>query len=326
MFAIKSKYSMVRSIVIGVTLIISLFLLLACTSETPELLPATATISKPAEVPESQTPTNGPTTKAEPTPTLIPSITTKPVEESLPFEPQRIEFEAEDGTVLVGFYYPPAKRSAPLVILMHWARGDQTDWVEIAQWLQNRVDEYPEGERPSETTVSSMLPTMPKELSYAVFTFDFRGFGESTQSSTSGGPEGWLMDAIAAVDTAQHLSGVSASKYINIGASIGGDGAVDACNEGCNGALSISPGSYLGVNYSDAVSRLESLNSDAFAWCLASEADATSLEACQAAESANFIRIIYPGNSHGMDLFQPGLEPDIAQVLQEFILLSFGID
>ncbi|MCJ7660408.1 MAG: hypothetical protein MUO67_14770, partial [Anaerolineales bacterium] len=179
MFAIKSKYSMVRSIVIGVTLIISLFLLLACTSETPELLPATATISKPAEVPESQTPTNGPTTKAEPTPTLIPSITTKPVEESLPFEPQRIEFEAEDGTVLVGFYYPPAKRSAPLVILMHWARGDQTDWVEIAQWLQNRVDEYPEGERPSETTVSSMLPTMPKELSYAVFTFDFRGFGES---------------------------------------------------------------------------------------------------------------------------------------------------
>jgi len=326
MFAIILKYSIVRFIVFGVTLIIGLFLFVACTSETPELLPATATISKPSMVPESQTPTNGPAAMVEPTPTLIPSLPTKPVEESLPVEPQRIEFEAEDGTVLVGFFYPPAKSSSPLVIMMHWARGDQSDWVEIAQWLQNRVDEYPEGERPSETTVSSMLPTMPKELSFAVFTFDFRGFGESTQSSTSGGPEGWLMDAIAAVDTAQHLSGVSASTYINIGASIGGDSAIDACNEGCNGALSISPGSYLGVNYSDAVSRLESLNSDAFAWCLASEADADSFEACQAAESVNFVRIIYPGNLHGMDLFQPGLEPDIAKVLQEFILLGFGID
>ena len=332
MFAIKTKYSRVRSIVIGVSLILSIFLLVACTSETSELLPEIATISRPTEVPEYQTPTNEPvatgepTATTEPTPTLIPSITNEPIEESLPVDPQRIEFEAEDGTVLVGFYYPPTKSSAPLIIMMHWARGDQTDWVEIAQWLQNRVDEYPEGERPSETTVSSMLPMMPEELSYAVFTFDFRGFGESTQSSTSGGSEGWLMDAVAAVDIAKNLSGVSASKYINIGASIGGDGAVDACDEGCNGALSISPGSYLGVNYSDAVSRLESLNPNALTWCLASEADAASFEACQAAEGENLIRIIYPGKSHGMDLFQTGLQPDIAQVLLEFILLSFGND
>jgi len=330
MSTLNTKSSIIRSIVVGFVLIMGLFLLMACTTETPEPPPATATvtvtISVPTDVPASQTSTNEPTSTDESTSTLIPSVTPEPIDEAVPAEPQRIEFESEDGKVLVGTYYPPAKSSAPLVIMMHWARGDQTDWVEIAQWLQNRVDEYPEEEKPSETSELSMLLPMPEELSYAVFTFDFRGFGESTKSGASGSPEGWLMDAVAAVNTAKNLAGVNVSKYINIGASIGADGAVDACDDGCNGALSISPGSYLGVNYSDAVTRLESLNPAALAWCLASEADVTSFEACQAAEGENYIWFIYPGNSHGMDLFKPGSEPDIAKVLQDFIFFSFGID
>ena len=43
-----------------------------------------------------------------------------------------------DGTQLDGIYYPAAFLDAPLVILMHWAPGDQYDMAEIAYWLQNR--------------------------------------------------------------------------------------------------------------------------------------------------------------------------------------------
>jgi len=296
MSTLNTKSSIIKSIIVGFLLMICFFLIVACIPETTEPPPATVTISRPTDqVPASQTPTNEPVATDESTPTLIPSFTPEPIEESLPVKPQRIEFETEDGTALVGTYFPPAKRSAPLVIMMHWARGDQTDWFEIAQWLQNRLGEYPEDERTSETSVSSMLPAMPKELSYAVFTFDFRGFGESTISDTSGNPEGWLMDAVAAVNTAKTLSGGSVPEYINIGASIGADGAADACDDRCKGALSISPGNYLGVNYSDAVTHLESLNPDALAWCLASEGDAASFEACQTAEGIKYIGISIQG-------------------------------
>lgn len=41
-----------------------------------------------------------------------------------------------------------------------------------------------------------------------------------------------------------------------IGASIGADGAVNACGEGCLGAFSLSPGNYLALSYPDVMSDL----------------------------------------------------------------------
>ncbi|MDO9545595.1 MAG: hypothetical protein Q7J07_02455 [Pelolinea sp.] len=73
--------------------------------------------------------------------TLESQDTTKSIEASnagLPADPQAMSFSTVDGIDLSGVFYPAKEKSQPLLILMHWAPGDQNDWVEIAQWLQNR--------------------------------------------------------------------------------------------------------------------------------------------------------------------------------------------
>jgi hypothetical protein len=227
----------------------------------------------------------------------------------LPPEPQQIEFEAEDATPLHGTYYPAAVNPAPVVILMHWARGDQRDWIPYAVWLQNRV---PQAE-------SLPVPPVPENFSVAVFTFNFRGFGEDGRPAFD--PEGWLDDALTAVEVARNLSGVDPEHYMTIGASIGSDGSADTCGEGCLGALSLSPGSYLGVNYAQAVTAIGARP----VWCLASEADAESAPTCRSATGETFRAIIYPGSAHGMDLIQAGLDPDVGQILLDFVMLALGL-
>ena len=91
------------------------------------------------------TSTTAPPPTAAPTETVPPTVapteppaTEEPGPVSLPPEPQNIHFQAADGQALEGIYYPALANPAPLVVLMHWAPGDQYDWVEIAYWLQNR--------------------------------------------------------------------------------------------------------------------------------------------------------------------------------------------
>jgi len=64
----------------------------------------------------------------------IPAPGSTPIAEPLSPEPQTVEFQAADGQVLHGFYYPTAVRPASLVVLMHLLPGDQHDWDEIAPW------------------------------------------------------------------------------------------------------------------------------------------------------------------------------------------------
>lgn len=59
-------------------------------------------------------------------------------EPALPPAPIPQTITASDGTELVGMLYPAATMDAPMVVLMHWAPGDQRDWAAIAPWLQNR--------------------------------------------------------------------------------------------------------------------------------------------------------------------------------------------
>jgi dienelactone hydrolase len=286
-------------------LIISLLMLLSMslTSCSP-LSTAVATSAPPTGSPKpTQTP-----------PPLLPTATPTPDKTA----PQRVEFRSADGTKLVGYYYPAAVENAPVVVLMHWAVGTQQDWgdpwqgVGLTKWLQN-------ADGSKATALNGEYPPLPNGVSFAVFTFDFRGFGESEGKED---PQGWLQDAQAAMLTAQALPGVNPKRLSAIGASIGADAAADACAEGCLGALSLSPGNNLGVLYQEAVAVLD--KSQKTAWCVAGEYDSPSPETCESASGNLYKKIIYSNGDHGMQFFlRKGLNPPIEQVLLDFLTQTY---
>lgn len=216
-------------------------------------------------VPAGCSPTTPATNQQQPTQSedsrTLPNLTTRTpsqlVPETVEREGARIEFLAEDGQELVGYYYPSWKPFAPVVILMHEFGNRQTAWHEssIIPWLQNW--------NPKSPAISPLiyargrLPSMPEHLSFAVLTFDFRGHGESRTSRKpirlDKNTAGFLMDAKAAYNLAGMIPGVDGEHMIGIGTSIGADAVVDACGVGCSGAYSISPGNWLKVDYGEAV-------------------------------------------------------------------------
>jgi hypothetical protein len=243
-----------------------------------------------------------------------------------------VEFQAQDGTQLVGYYYPSRFADAPVVVLAHWARGNQRDWVEIALWLQNRRDEVTEYPRPGEDNIQgpwldpSWFPPMPPDVSFAVFTFDFRGYGES---SPGGGD---AQDAQAAFETAAGMEGGDPQRMAGIGASIGADGAPDGCllynqaqGGGCLGALSLSPGSYLGMPFESVVEQLEALEPPGEVWCLADEKDEASYTTCEPVSGDLYRFYVFQDAGHGMMLLRPEVEPQPLELIQQFLGKLFGI-
>ena len=289
-----------------------------CGTETPPDTPgeptksseATSAPSEPTDAPDEPT--------AEPTEVVPTDVPTPEGLPPLPPDPQKVEFQAEDGQVLMGTYYPGATNPAPTVVLMHWAPGDENEWLAIAAWLQNRGLEVAPGGGP--WLDSSWFPPMLEAQSFAVFMFTFRGCDGGCASFQ---PEGWLLDAKAAMKTASELDGVDPTRMVAIGASIGSDGAVDACGEGCLGALSLSPGSYLGVPYDGAVAAVDGAEKPV--WCLAAEGDAESAPTCQSASGDLYEVTIYPGSGHGMWLIDPEVEPSALGLILDFLKLAFGL-
>ncbi len=254
------------------------------------------------------------------TPTQIPESTVEPEPafEPQPADGQRMTFQSEDGTELVGYYYPASVPNAPVIVLMHWARGNQNDWLNngMVAWLQNRGATHGVNS-PSKQSV--IYPPMPAGVSFAVFTFDFRGFHESSGDFT---PEGGLMDAKAAYEFAKTLAGVDAARVAGIGASIGADGVADGCGEGCIGALSLSPGGYLGVVYPEAVSALD--NEKKPVTCVATEGDTPSAIACEATTGKYYEKFIYIGGEHGDQLYQNPPE-GFGEMLYDWLVKVFEI-
>ncbi|NIM96397.1 MAG: hypothetical protein GTO18_22080 [Anaerolineales bacterium] len=287
---------------------------------------------------------------AEPTdvpPTEVPAPTQEPtVELGLPpisAEPQRVEFQAQDGKNLIGYYFPAAVNPAPTVILMHWAGGDQRDWLAIAPWLQNRPDELAEFAGWAEAIGSdcgpqfegpwldpSWFPAMPPDLSFAVFTFDFRDFCESEDGV--GIQLEWALDAKAAFETASELPGVDPHQMAAIGASIGADGAPDGCllhnggGETCLGAFSLSPGNYLTMIYADVIADLRSEEPPKPVWCLTAKEDVDSVETCLSASSDLYRTQIYDGDEHGMMLVTPEFVPNPMDWIQDFLEVVFSVE
>jgi hypothetical protein len=130
-----------------------------------------------------------------------------------------------------------------------------------------------------------------------------------------------LMDARAAYQTARQMPGVAPDKVISLGTSIGADAAVDVCEEGCVGVFSISPGSWLGVDFGQAVRKL--LAEDKQVRCMYSVNDLPSPGTCVSiAPEENYKIFAYPGKKHGMTfvIFPRKMEADFGENLLSFLM------
>jgi dienelactone hydrolase len=316
----------------------SIFIISGCTTQTTVMPPEDVFYTSTSAPEKTQVPADStqaeatqtvtPTGPAEPEPTELQqseqsteppaAVTLTP----LPPDPQLVEFVAEDGQTHTGTYYPAGTNPAPAVVLMHWAPGDQNDWNEIAYWLQNRGLSGTSANTGGETWLDpSWFPPLKDGESYAVFTFTFR---ECESGCSNFLPDEWLLDAQAAMNTVKGLEGVNPSGVVTIGASIGADGAVDACGDGCLGAISLSPGSYLNIRYPEAVEELGTKQPPKPVLCFAAERDTDSFNACSTAQGDHFTNVIYPGADHGLSLINPGSDPETLGLILKFLQSILG--
>lgn len=282
------------------------------------LLSACAAAAPVADTPIPLSDTPIPLTETLPA-TQVPSqadATPLPIADA---QPQALQFASTDGEMLDGTFYPAAQPSAPLVILMHWAPGDQGEWSAIAPWLQNRGLAKKSGSSPWKDP--TWFPALPEGRSYAVFTFTFRGCQGGCADFTR---SKWLQDAYAAMQYAITLPGVDPQRVVTIGASIGSDGALDGClwlNEQglgrCRGALSFSPGDYLTLLYGTTAKKL--MEGGTPAWCFYAENDSPSAQSCGAARGELYQAFKYSGGDHGMKLFRQSAQPDPLEKILEFL-------
>ncbi len=307
-----------RTLVCLSLLLVLLTVLTACAKKTPAptTQPTQAPLIAITEVPAA---TEAPT----PEPTLPPNEDPG----ALPPEPQPITFTTEDGTQISGVYYPGGQNPSPLVVFMHWMNGDQNDWNELTVWLQNRGLENPfpnPGDLP--WWDPSWFPAVPVDRSYAVMIFTFRNCLPYKDGCQSVNKEGWLKDAQAAMLKAYELEGIDQTRIVAIGSSIGADGAPYGCQKlnethpgACQGALSLSPGGYLGIPYDQTVKELGLNDPATAAWCLA---DQSEYFFCETAESANnpaYQDFMIQDGSHGNMLLSPKLDPLPMQKLLDFL-------
>ncbi|MEA3326107.1 MAG: hypothetical protein U9R53_02185 [Chloroflexota bacterium] len=245
----------------------------------------------------------------------------------LPADPIAQTIQTNDGVELTGFFYPAAEIDAPLLVLFHWALGDQRDWLVIAPWLQNRGYQPELHETASPWLDSSWFPAMPEDVSFNVFTFTFRGCEGGCQQFDR---EGWLLDVEAVMDHVAALENVDLSQLAAIGASIGSDGAAYGChyfneeNGVCQGALSNSPGGYLTIPYPDEVSNLGNEDPPKLAWCVYSSGDSKSANACENTSGDHYQTTVYTDSAHGMAMFEPTRDPNPMEIIMEF-LTQIGI-
>jgi dienelactone hydrolase len=238
----------------------------------------------------------------------------------------RIEFSAADGQKLTGYYYPSWKKSAPVVVLMHEYGNSQAAWQEsaIIPWMQNWGAMDPTNQ--TYIYAGGHLPPFPETLSFAVFTFDFRGHGESISASQVIGVKqnavGFLLDAQAAYDIASKMPGADANKVIGIGASIGADAVVEACDDRCSGAFSISPGNWLNLDYGKFVRKL--IKQEIPVRCMYSVRDNPSPQTCWSIQPGKLYKIYaYPGIKHGMTFFVPRkMETGFGSNLLDFLVAA----
>ncbi|NSW52409.1 MAG: alpha/beta hydrolase fold domain-containing protein [Anaerolineae bacterium] len=295
-----------------------------------------AACTQAADVPEE-------TTIAESTPATPADSTTTPVEEPadeatlaepeatavptpLPPYPLNITFTADDGTELIGHYWAPASQNAPVIVLMHQYTFDHNiQWVALAPWLQNRglTAAVRTGGEPF--TDPSWFTPIIEGLDFAIFSFTFRNCEGGCQEDSVASREEWVIDAVSAIKAAASFTNVNPQEIIVIGTSIGADAAVDACDRladdeslRCAGIVSISPASWLDVDYTATV---ESLNEAGVeVRCIASENDGITAETCRSFEGEHHQSFIDSGNAHGVRMFNPAGDFDLTALIVQWLI------
>ena len=266
-----------------------------------------------------------------PGPTLSPSITPSPAPTFTPTNtpvvildpgPIQIDFLTDDGIWLTGNYYPADVNPAPLIVLMHWARGDQSEWDEIAAWLQERglSDSKPDYNHSWKSSV--WFPELNLKNSIGVLTFNFR---ECEGECRAYLPTEWLLDVEAAMLAAANLQGVDRSQIMTAGASIGADGAIYGCSwlnqqdlGTCRGSFLLSPGSMLTIPFDSKAEELLNQDHPLPVYCLIGLRDDASVETCSDIQGLTLVDYGYIEN-HGFELIQPDIGENPLLLLQEFI-------
>ncbi len=294
--------------------ILSVFLIFLLVSCSPEPKPDIAILPNPVLLETKEAPTESPD---------APSC-------ALESTPQEVAFSAADGRELSGLFYPACAKGAPVVVLMHWVGGDKSDWYEIAAWLQNRGLTNPfQNPGNNEWWDASWFPKIDPSISYNVFIFSFRGCQPYNTGCQKRDEAGWLLDANAAMLKASDLEEVEPGRVAVIGSSIGADGAADSClwldeqkPDACKGALSLSPGSFLGKSYPGTAQKLGELAQPAAVWCLADEKE---IAVCNSAANLNptMKALLIPDGEHGNELLRPGLTPSPMESILDFLNTAF---
>jgi dienelactone hydrolase len=227
-------------------------------------------------------------------------------------------------------------------MLFHQFGSDKGSWIDLALWLQNRPDETAStgGMLAAPALQFGWFPPLPDDLSFAVFAVDFRDHGESESVTGNLEVSGFLLDAQASLDYAKTLPNVDSSRIITMGASIGADASVDVClsldstaiadeqaDEGCIGAMPLSPGSFLEVPYALVVTRLGEAPFNVNIHCIAAELDGNSPDLCETEAPGRHQATVYSGrNEHGIALLAEGFDPDIGQLIHDFLLETLEIE
>lgn len=302
------------------------FVLVACTTSAaaPESTPVDET-DNGAEIAATETTVPTETAATEAAVEEIGAGTAVPT--TLPPYPLNITFTADDGTELIGHYWAPASENVPVVVLMHQYPMDHNiEWIAIAPWLQNRglIAAVRTGGEPwSDPT---WFVRMVEGLDFAVFSFTFRNCEGGCSEDSVQSREEWVVDAVSAIKAAASFNSVDPERIVVLGTSIGADAAVDACARlaedpeavQCKGVVSISPASWLEIDYAETVTALDEAGVEVR--CIASEQDGITADTCRSFEGEHYASLIDPGQSHGVRMFDPSLEVDIPVLLLQWLI------
>ncbi len=306
-----------------VNLVFSIFLImmtLGCSSN--NAAEGTIGYSTPANITETDSPT--------PSPLPIP---TKRAESLLRANPILINFAAQDGQKLVGYYYPSAyDYPAPTVVLMHWVTGDMSEWFGIAPWLQNRGLQNSFGNAyESDWLDPDWFPYLSRQQSYNVFIFTFRGCKPAPVGCQDWRAKDFMVDAQAAMQKVVELVGVDSTRIAVIGSSTGADAAVGGClwlnqqNLGsCLGALSLSPCDCLNVSYDELVRQAGELTPSPSIWCFGDETDIKICDAASKLGNPSFSEMEFVDGAYGNWLLRKNVQPSAIQGLLDFLSATLG--
>jgi hypothetical protein len=237
--------------------------------------------------------------------------------------PMIVSFLAPDDVLVDARYFPAAFDQAPFAVFLHQYNHDNVEqWEAFGYWLNNRVPvDAPTGDALYQDP--SWFPELADEFNMSVLTFPFRGCEMGGCQGAPQDHDGWISDAQGALAFGFEVPTIAPDLIVAIGTSIGADAAVEACQRiqadgfNCAGVLAISPGGYMGNDFSAGVAWLAEVGVPV--WCYAAEGDSESAQTCEAAQGDGFEVILVAGSAHGIQLADPDIEPNLPEVIVQFL-------